>query len=147
MFKSEKFIKQEKLIKSAEKKSSDDFFKKIGRVGEEYAVEHLRKKGAKIVERNWKARFGEIDIIAKHEDQTLIVEVKTRLDSELSRELLFCNVDRRKQQKLQNLAECYMYSKVWQFDPKQHRFRIDAVGVIVDRRFKLLELIHLKEIA
>lgn len=49
-------------------------------MGEERAVEFLRKKGYKILDRNYRCRFGEIDIVAKHEDYFVFIEVKTRRD-------------------------------------------------------------------
>ena len=50
----------------------------FGKRGEELAVVHLRKKGYKIIERNFRTRIGEIDIIAKHKGRIVFVEVKTR---------------------------------------------------------------------
>ncbi len=50
----------------------------FGSQGEELAVRHLKKKGYKIIERNYKTRVGEIDIIARHKGQIVFAEVKTR---------------------------------------------------------------------
>lgn len=51
----------------------------LGEYGEDYAVEVLRSWGWRIVERNWRSRFGEIDVIATDEwGGLVIVEVKTR---------------------------------------------------------------------
>ncbi len=52
--------------------------KQFGKQGEELAVTFLRKKGYKVIERNFRTRTGEIDIIAKHRDRIVFVEVKTR---------------------------------------------------------------------
>lgn len=52
--------------------------KDTGRVGEDAACEYLRGNGFKIVERNWRTSRGELDIIARIEDTTVFVEVKTR---------------------------------------------------------------------
>ncbi len=52
--------------------------KRVGDIGEERAVEFLKKKGYKILARNYRCRFGEIDIIAKHRDYFVFIEVKTR---------------------------------------------------------------------
>lgn len=46
--------------------------------GESAAVEHLRRKGYKIIERNYRSRMGEIDIIARHKGVMVFVEVKAR---------------------------------------------------------------------
>ena len=50
----------------------------LGKKGEELAVEFLQKKGYKIIERNWRFKKAEVDIIAKKENILAIVEVKTR---------------------------------------------------------------------
>ena len=51
---------------------------RTGRQGEELAVRHLRRKGYKIIERNFRTRCGEIDIIAKHKGVLVFIEVKAR---------------------------------------------------------------------
>lgn len=54
----------------------------LGGFGEEKACEYLIKKGYKIIERNFRRPFGEIDIIAKAPDKTLVfVEVKSMTDN------------------------------------------------------------------
>lgn len=50
----------------------------LGELGEELAVEALEKNGYEIVERNWRYKKAEIDIIARKNDILAIVEVKTR---------------------------------------------------------------------
>ena len=50
----------------------------LGAWGEERAVAYLRKQGMKILERNFRAPTGEIDIIARHRSWLVFVEVKTR---------------------------------------------------------------------
>lgn len=52
--------------------------KQIGRRGEELAVSFLRKKGYKVLERNYRTRTGEIDIVARHKGCLVFVEVKSR---------------------------------------------------------------------
>lgn len=50
----------------------------IGKLGEDYASSYLVELGYKILERNFRTRFGEIDIIAEKDDIIAFVEVKTR---------------------------------------------------------------------
>ena len=50
----------------------------LGKLGEELAVEFLRKNGYEILETNWTFQKAEIDIIAQKENTLAIVEVKTR---------------------------------------------------------------------
>ena len=50
----------------------------IGEIGEEYTVKFLEKKKYNILERNYRKRYGEIDIIAENKNYIVFVEVKTR---------------------------------------------------------------------
>jgi putative endonuclease len=51
---------------------------KLGAWGEDAAEKYLRRKGYTIMERNFRCRFGEIDIIALNGNELVFVEVKTR---------------------------------------------------------------------
>ncbi len=50
----------------------------LGRRGEDLAVEHLRRQGLVILERNWRCREGELDILATDGRTLVVCEVKTR---------------------------------------------------------------------
>lgn len=50
----------------------------LGKGGETLAVTHLKRKGYKIIDRNFRTRRGEIDIVARHRDTLVFIEVKTR---------------------------------------------------------------------
>ena len=50
----------------------------LGELGEELAVEELEKNGYEIVERNWRYKKAEVDIIAQKNNVLIAVEVKTR---------------------------------------------------------------------
>jgi len=52
--------------------------KKFGDFGESLAAEFLERKGYKIIERNFRRRFGEIDLIAKKDGKIIFIEVKSR---------------------------------------------------------------------
>ena len=49
-----------------------------GQRGEEIACAYLRSRGYAIIERNWRSRFGEVDIIAREGGALVFVEVKSR---------------------------------------------------------------------
>ena len=55
---------------------------RIGKEGEQVACEYLRGHGYALIARNWRCRFGEIDIIARDGDTLAFVEVKRRSGSE-----------------------------------------------------------------
>ena len=50
----------------------------LGRKGEQMAAEALRERGYRIIEQNFRCRYGEIDLIAEEQDDLVFVEVKTR---------------------------------------------------------------------
>lgn len=56
--------------------------KQTGDYGEELACQYLKKLGYKILERNYRIRGGEIDIVAKDKETLVFVEVKTRWSHE-----------------------------------------------------------------
>jgi putative endonuclease len=80
--------------------------KALGTKGEDLAVRFLQKKGYRIVKRNYKTPVGEIDIIARDGDTIVFIEVKTRTD--ISFGYPFEAVNKRKRQKLKNLALLYL---------------------------------------
>lgn len=68
------------------KESSKENNKKIGNLGEDIAAKILQNKGFRIKERNYKTKFGEIDIVAEKGDRIHFVEVKTFSREKISRE-------------------------------------------------------------
>lgn len=89
-------------------KDKDLSRKRIGAKGEQYAYEYLKKSGVEILERNWRCRQGEIDLIARDGRTIVFVEVKTRVEGEIARALLFDSITRAKQDRLRRLSEIYL---------------------------------------
>lgn len=56
--------------------------RRLGKVGEDFAAEYLTKHGYHLVERNFKGRYGELDIIAVANETLVFIEVKTRVGRE-----------------------------------------------------------------
>lgn len=78
----------------------------LGREGEELAAEFLKKKGYRIVGKNYRTVFGEIDIIAKDRGVIVFVEVKTRADIGFA--YPFEAVNKKKREKIRKTATCYL---------------------------------------
>ncbi len=78
----------------------------LGKEGEEIAITYLRKKGYRILRRNYRTVFGEIDIIAKDKDTIVFTEVKTRTDETFG--YPFEAVNRRKREKIKKVALAYI---------------------------------------
>lgn len=80
----------------------------FGKEGEEQAVKFLEEKGYKIIERNWRGRKVEIDIIATKDHQLIIVEVKSRKTNVFGEPEEFVN--RVKQKNLIHGAQEFFYA-------------------------------------
>jgi len=96
-----------------------------GKQGEALACAFLEEKGYQILERNWKNRFEEIDVIARDGSELVIVEVKTRSS------IAFGNPEQavglRKQRLLVNAAEAYILKHDSHLET-----RFDIVTVILE---------------
>ena len=68
--------------KMAKLRSEDTHNLNLGKAGEKQARKYLKRLGWKIIGKNYKNPFGEIDIIAKKDDVYAFVEVKTRLSDD-----------------------------------------------------------------
>lgn len=75
----------------------------IGQRAEDLAVAFLRSQGLQILERNFRRRLGELDIVARDADTLVIVEVRTRASDWYGGAA--ASVDPRKQQRLVRAAE------------------------------------------
>lgn len=54
----------------------------LGKVGEDAVAEYLKKKGYDILHRNWRKNHLELDIVAAKDDELIVVEVKTRRNTD-----------------------------------------------------------------
>lgn len=70
--------------------------KKVGNAGEDRACEYLVDNGYSVIERNWRTRTGEIDIIAQKDEFLVFVEVKTLPNSTLDMLESVLNQEKRK---------------------------------------------------
>jgi len=95
--------------------------KRVGEIGEKLAAKYLRKRGYRIVERNFSTRFGEIDLIAKKKGVLVFVEVKARLGFGEPE----WGISRNKISKVKKMAEFYLLDE----SPEYNNLRIDAVCI------------------
>lgn len=111
------------------------FYKQnLGKFGENAAAIFLKKKKYKIIDRNYKNYYGEIDIVAKDNDYLVFVEVKTRTGCDYGRASQA--VDKRKQEKLYILAQTYMGNTY------NSNVRFDIVEVYVDSTTQKIKKIN-----
>ncbi len=96
----------------------------LGRRGEAQAARELRRRGYVILERRWRCRLGEIDIVAREGEVLVVVEVKARSRADYGPPI--DAVDRKKRRKLEKLARAYLQAKRRREDVS---LRFDLVGV------------------
>jgi putative endonuclease len=120
---------------------SADRTKELGRRGEELAAEHFSRLGYRVLARNHRTRFGELDLVLADEDDSTIVfcEVKSR---RLGSGEPFDNLHERKQRQVRTMAAAWL-SQV-KDRPFGAELRFDAVGVTLDARGELVRLDHLE---
>jgi len=108
----------------------------FGAWGEGRVAEWYRARGYEIVERNWRCRQGEIDIIASRDLVIVICEVKTRATADFGSPALA--VDANKQQRLRRLAAH------WLSEHPNNRVsvRFDVAAVIGPKEEVSLEVIE-----
>lgn len=98
----------------------------FGDKGEDLAASVLKKKGMKILERQYKTRYGEIDLIARDGSEIVFVEVKARRTSEFGYPEE--SVTQAKLQKIASVGAQYLAEKKKEHDP----FRIDVIAIEFD---------------
>lgn len=106
-----------------------------GRQGEKEARDFLKKKGYRILQSNYRVRFGEIDIIARDKDTLCFVEVKTRNSWAFGSP--FEAVMESKQRKISFVAAYYL--KAHNLPDTKARF--DIVAVVRESGYVRCELI------
>ena len=79
---------------------------RTGKKGEELAAAHLAKAGYRIIERNYRCLFGEVDIVAEEGETLVFVEVKSRRSARYGDPQLA--VGREKQKKISRVAMHYL---------------------------------------
>jgi len=114
--------------------------KQLGGKGEDIAVQYLQKKGYKILDRNFKRKWGEIDIVAKppfrislkylkKRAKIIFVEVKTIRKNKNAPFFPEDEVDKKKKYQLRKMAQIYLSAKNL---PLTTPYQIDIIAVETD---------------
>jgi putative endonuclease len=81
----------------------------LGERGEMAACGFLKERGYEILERNYKCKLGEIDVIARRQDRLAFIEIKTRTSGQFGTPQEAVNL--RKQEKIFQVAQWYVKEK------------------------------------
>ena len=95
----------------------------LGDFGEELALSYLLKKGLRLLEKNYRFKKNEVDLIFKDKDKYVFVEVKTRQTAELGEPWLA--VTKRKQRQIIKCANHYLVENDIEEDS-----RFDIVSIV-----------------
>jgi len=98
-----------------------------GAWGEELALRYLTQLGYTLVERNYRTRYGELDLVLRRQNILVFVEVKMRRGVGFGHPLEA--VTPRKQAAIRALAQRYLFEKEPEFDAA----RFDVVGILVGK--------------
>ncbi|MBO0677196.1 YraN family protein [Mycolicibacterium sp. S2-37] len=111
----------------------------IGARGEQLAVDHLTSLGLRVLDRNWRCRYGELDVIAADpaRDTVVFVEVKTRTSDRFGG--VAQAVTPQKVWRLRRLAGLWLAGQ----DERWAAVRIDVVGIRL-RRGHSPEITHVQ---
>lgn len=114
----------------------------LGALGEQLATDHLTSLGLQILQRNWRCRYGELDVIAADTAARTVVfvEVKTRTGDRFGG--VAQAVTTEKVRRLRRLAGLWLASQ----NGSWAAIRIDVIGVQVGRR-RTPEITHLRGIS
>jgi len=113
----------------------------LGRAGEQLACEHLLRRGLRILERNYRTRWGELDIVALDGDTLVFCEVKARRAGGPAGTALEA-VAPRKRAQVRRIARLWLHER--RERPRARWLRFDAVGVTFDAAGRLLALEHVE---
>ena len=110
--------------------------KELGRKGEDLALRFLKKKGYRIIEKNYVCKMGEMDIIAQEKDTLAFIEVKTRTSTTFGPPQLAVNP--KKQSQMSKVALHFLKEKKLE-DAKA---RFDVVAILLGQKGAEIELIR-----
>ena len=101
-----------------------EFNLKTGKLGEEIAKKYLENKGYKIIEQNYKTKYGEIDLVARTRTVLVVVEVRTKIGEDFGTPEE--SLDKKKIRRVWLNALAYVGKNHWNGD-----YRVDAVCIVL----------------
>jgi putative endonuclease len=116
-----------------------------GAAGEQAAAEMLASLGYEIVERNFRTRYGELDLIVADEQSIVFCEVKTRVaGTRAGPDGPLDAIGTRKRGRVRRMASQWLAETASGERPHPPELRFDAIGVILSHDGRLLALEHLE---
>ena len=122
--------------------------RRLGEIGERLARRHLAARGYRVLEQNFRTRYGEIDVVAAGAGCLVFCEVKTRVTHATGPGPFgpLASVGRRKQRQVRRMAAQWLAERSGQGGGIQGggAIRFDAIGVTLSPGGALLSLDHVE---
>ena len=126
----------------------EDARRALGAAGERLAAAHLEARGFRLIDRNFRTRYGELDLVAADERYLVFCEVKARLargPRGVPQPLdPLASVDWRKRRRLRSMAREWLAGRD-RNGPHPPELRFDAIGIILDPAGALVALEHVEQ--
>jgi putative endonuclease len=117
----------------------------LGELGEWMACKHLEARGFELLDRNFRTRCGELDVVARNERFLVFCEVKTRVVRGAPGPLgPFDAIGARKRRRVRLMAREWLAARVVPA-PQPPELRFDAIGVEFNPSGELVALEHLED--
>jgi putative endonuclease len=118
--------------------------RQLGQLGEQLAADHLEARGLQIVERNFRTRYGELDLIAADDASLVFCEVKARIVRGDPGPLgPFASIGPRKRRQVRLMARLWLAARSDRRS-RPAELRFDAIGVTLDPSGRLVGIEHLE---
>jgi putative endonuclease len=118
---------------------------RLGTLGESLAARHLEARGYEIVDRNFRSRYGELDLVARDSRCLVFCEVKTRIGAGGPGPFgPFTAIGPRKRAQVRRMAREWLAGHAGSGRVRPPELRFDAIGIRFDASGRLLELDHLE---
>lgn len=114
--------------------------KQKGATAEEAAVQYLVSRGYSILDRNWRCRSGELDIIAENKGILIFIEVRSRSGT-LLQGTPEESVNARKIHQVRSTAQVYLHMKGYE----ESKISFDVITVILNEDLSIASLGHIRE--
>ena len=118
----------------------DDRRRALGASGEQLAAEHLTRRGFQILDRNYRTRWGELDLVACDGRRIVFCEVKCRIANRAGRDPLE-SLHASKRAQVRRMAGRWLVERP---HPRVSELRFDAIGVTLTPDGRLLRLDHVE---
>ena len=123
---------------------ADDPRRRLGALGERLAADHLAALGYEVLERNFRTRFGELDLVVRNSGSLVFCEVKTRVASGPPGPFgPLASVGPGKRKRVRRMAGQWLHERGGRRGADQARF--DVIGIVVDPTGRVLSLEHVED--